>query len=105
MTRIKLTDLPNNASSKLAVFGYEHGVCVIRQGLDVVVYANQCPHMAMPMDWVEGQFLTADKTYIQCAVHGALFRKNDGVCVAGPCLGKTLQSVEFSLRDGYLIIG
>jgi nitrite reductase/ring-hydroxylating ferredoxin subunit len=35
--------------------------------------------------------------YIQCATHGALFRFEDGLCLAGPCPGKHLQSVPLNL--------
>lgn len=104
MPKITITDIPNNGSVRLTSDNYEHGLCIIRDGLNINAFINHCPHMGMPMDWAEGQFLTADKQYIQCAVHGALFNKSDGVCVAGPCQGQRLQPVPFTVKDGQAIL-
>lgn len=105
---MKLTDIPDNTSIRLPHADYEHGVCVVRQGLSVFAYANRCPHMGMPMDWVEGQFLTAPSAaatkHIQCSVHGALFTIDNGLCVAGPCQGQTLTPVPVSIVNGNITI-
>lgn len=59
-------------------------------------YVNSCVHVPMPMDWVENQFLTDDRQHILCATHGAYYRPEDGLCVAGPGLGKSLTPVPLS---------
>ncbi|MEE8263379.1 MAG: Rieske (2Fe-2S) protein, partial [Gammaproteobacteria bacterium] len=40
--------------------------------------------------WVPDQFLDETGNLLQCATHGALFRIEDGFCVAGPCTGASL---------------
>lgn len=110
MKLCELTDIPSPAgqpgSLRITPQGWhnEHGICVVRDGMQVYAYENRCPHMLMPMDWIEGQFLTADKQHIQCAVHGALFRPEDGHCVAGPCTGQRLQRIPVSVINGQIMI-
>jgi len=76
----------------------------VRRGADVHVYVNSCPHTGMPLDFQPGQFLSADRSLIQCSTHGAQFRIEDGYCVAGPCAGDHLTAVETEIRDGRVYI-
>jgi nitrite reductase/ring-hydroxylating ferredoxin subunit len=66
---------------------------VVRQGGEVRAYLNSCPHTGGPLDWVPDQFLSIDRRHIQCATHDALFRWEDGVCLAGPCTGDVLTAI------------
>lgn len=59
----------------------------------VYAYRNNCPHIGAPLNWVANQFLTEDKKHIVCALHGALFRIEDGLCIAGPCYGESLEAL------------
>jgi len=68
-------------------------VFVVRKGQGVYAYINSCPHTGSPLDWNEHEFLSLDKHYIQCAMHAALFRLADGICVAGPCAGASLTAI------------
>ena len=61
---------------------------------------NSCPHTGGPLDWVEDQFLDLDRRHILCATHGALFRIEDGHCLAGPCKGKGLTAVAIVVAEG-----
>lgn len=72
----------------------------IRQGEQVFVYINSCPHIGAPLDWHPGQFLTRDKKAIQCTAHGAMFRIEDGECFFGPCVGQGLEPVTVAVLDG-----
>ncbi len=63
---------------------------VLRTAEGVLAYENRCPHRGTSLDWVPGRFLSADGQFLQCATHGALFRFEDGQCVAGPCAGDAL---------------
>ena len=76
----------------------------IRQGEQVHGYVNVCPHTASPLDWVENQFMSLDKSHIMCATHGAEFRIEDGFCVMGPCRGQSLDSISVSVRDGDVVL-
>lgn len=68
------------------------------------LYRNSCPHRSIPLEWMPDQFLDYEKQYIQCATHGALFRIDDGVCVAGPCVEDRLDSVPFEIHNGDVVV-
>ncbi|MDF1691215.1 MAG: Rieske 2Fe-2S domain-containing protein [Zhongshania sp.] len=70
----------------------------------VYVYRNRCPHLGIELNWQEDQFLDYDNSLIQCATHGALFIIENGSCVAGPCVGKTLEAVPFTINNGVLTL-
>ncbi|MGB5277041.1 MAG: Rieske 2Fe-2S domain-containing protein [Gammaproteobacteria bacterium] len=63
-------------------------------------YINSCPHTGANLDWQEDQFLDMDNMFIQCSTHDALFEIDSGQCVAGPCIGDSLQPVELVIEDG-----
>ena len=75
-------------------------VIVLRRGDSALVYRNQCPHRGTPLDWSEDRFFDASGEHLICATHGALFRPDDGVCIAGPCAGDALPAVEVKVQDG-----
>ena len=79
-------------------------VFIVRQGKQVFAYLNSCPHTGGPLDWVPDQFLSLDKHNIQCATHDALFRLDDGYCVAGPCAGEMLKAVPVIIDAGKIMI-
>jgi nitrite reductase/ring-hydroxylating ferredoxin subunit len=64
----------------------------------VYAYRNSCPHTGGPLDWQPDQFLNIDRDHIQCATHDALFRMQDGYCVAGPCRGQYLAPVSVEVK-------
>jgi nitrite reductase/ring-hydroxylating ferredoxin subunit len=72
---------------------------VVRKGDVLAAYRNRCPHTGAPLEWQPHQFLDIDNSFIQCAIHGALFRPDDGYCLRGPCVGQSLEPLEVSL-DG-----
>jgi nitrite reductase/ring-hydroxylating ferredoxin subunit len=79
-------------------------VVVLRQGERIIAYRNECPHAGSPLDLMPDQFLSADGRHLQCHTHGALFRIEDGMCIAGPCLGRALAPVALRIEDGALLI-
>ncbi|GAB1267225.1 Rieske (2Fe-2S) protein [Aurantivibrio infirmus] len=77
----------------------------IKTQKDFQVYLNRCPHVGLPLNWVADQFMDADGELIQCKSHGALFRIEDGQCVAGPCIGQSLQRIESHTNaDNFLCV-
>jgi nitrite reductase/ring-hydroxylating ferredoxin subunit len=78
-------------------------VLVVRRGQGVYAYINSCPHTGSPLDWNEHEFLSLDKRYIQCAMHAALFRLEDGICVAGPCTGASLTAIAVEVEADLVI--
>ena len=73
---------------------------VVRKGALVAGYVDTCPHAGWPLAALDDRFLTRDAGRILCSGHGALFRLEDGVCVAGPCTGQRLAPWPLEVRDG-----
>jgi len=63
---------------------------VVRCGDAVRGYIDSCPHAGMPLALLPNRYLTRESDLIVCSSHGALFRPADGLCVGGPCAGKSL---------------
>jgi nitrite reductase/ring-hydroxylating ferredoxin subunit len=80
--------------------GRLYDVFVVRKHGELNAYLNRCPHTGGPLDWVPDQFLSLDGQHIQCATHAALFRIDDGFCVAGPCRGQSLARLPVTIKDG-----
>lgn len=66
----------------------------------VVAYVNRCVHVPTELDWQPGEFLDADKRWILCSIHGAMYEPADGHCVGGPCGRGKLMPVAVTERDG-----
>jgi len=97
-----VSELPGDGSRGFSVTtaaGIRDLFLVNRCG-EVRGYLNQCPHTGGPLDWVPDQFLDLDRRWIQCATHDALFRIDNGLCVAGPCSGKSLTALTLKLEHG-----
>lgn len=74
-------------------------VVVVRRGTRVHGYVNSCPHTGGPLEWVENEFMSEDGDHLMCHTHGALFRVDDGYCIAGPCAGDGLRPLAVEV-DG-----
>lgn len=80
------------------------GIIVVRLGQSVVAYRNRCPHRGTPLDWRPDDFLDLAREHLVCATHGALFRLEDGFCVAGPCEGDGLSKVQVEVDAGRVLL-
>jgi len=90
---------PGSRAFAWGEFGNEFRMFVVRKGALVRAYVNECPHARHPLDWNLGQVFDPSRELLVCASHGAKFRPEDGVCVEGPCLGKSLMPVEIDVGD------
>lgn len=94
-----LDDIPlidgnvGEAALELKIDNKKIFVLAIRQGDEVFLYKNSCPHIGSPLDFDPGRFLNPDNTHILCATHGALFEIDNGKCIYGPCEGKDLEAI------------
>ena len=77
-------------------------VIVTRRAGEFFAYENRCPHRGTPLDWSPDRFLDSSGQHLTCATHGALFRIEDGECIAGPCAGDGLRALPVVLREGRL---
>ncbi len=101
----RLDDLKDPGSAGFVVQrqGRDVPVMVIRIGPAVFGYVNSCPHIGVPLDWIQGWFLDRSRTKILCASHGATFRIEDGFCVGGPCAGDSLSPFPLRVVDGMVV--
>ncbi len=80
-------------------------VVVVRWGKQVFGYVNKCPHDGVNLDWERNTFLDPDYgVRLMCGKHGALFDLGTGMCVEGPCKGRSLQPVALSVLDGDICV-
>lgn len=74
---------------------------LVRGARGLRAYLNSCPHTGVTLDWQPDRFLDEAGRHLQCATHGALFRIEDGFCIAGPCAGQSLTPLALEERpDG-----
>jgi nitrite reductase/ring-hydroxylating ferredoxin subunit len=98
----KLDDLEDHCAMELTI--EERQLFAVRQGNSIFAYWNLCPHRNSPLNWVPNQFLDTENQLIQCALHGALFEIDSGLCIAGPCSGDSLQPVELRCEDHFYYV-
>ena len=88
---------PSQALGEGASRGFaldELRLLVVRREGRVYAYQNRCPHRGVALEWQPDQFLDASASLIQCSTHAALFLIESGECVAGPCAGQFLISLD-----------
>lgn len=102
----RLPDLAATGCREFRVGGGEWPMrgFVVRDGAHVHAYVNRCAHQAFPLNYLPDQFLTHDGAAILCYVHGALFTKDKGFCLAGPCSGLSLASVPIRVIDDCVLL-
>ncbi len=100
-----LADLadPGSAAFTVAGGGERLRVMVIRRGDTAYGYVNSCPHILAPLDWERGQFLDVDRQHILCGNHAAIFDIATGLCLRGPCVGRSLTPYPVVVRDGWVV--
>jgi nitrite reductase/ring-hydroxylating ferredoxin subunit len=79
-------------------------IFLMRRGDGVLAYINACPHIGTPLDTVPDRFLSLDGRHFLCSTHGALFRLEDGYCIAGPCEGDSLMPAPVRVVDGLVVL-
>ena len=77
---------------------------VVRRGGNVHAYVNHCPHAGYPLNWSPDAFLAPDAPLILCAMHGALFEIETGLCLSGPCDGLRLRALAVRVVRGYVML-
>ncbi len=73
---------------------------VLRRGGKFFAYVNRCKHISIPLDYGDEDFLTSDNKFIMCKNHGALYEPETGLCVSGPCAGRSLEKIELEIKGG-----
>ena len=76
-----------------------NGFAIRYQG-QVHAYLNRCAHVALELDWNQGEFFDGTKQYLMCSTHGAIYWPENGRCAGGPCRGGSLRPITVWERDG-----
>ncbi|CAN5416265.1 Rieske (2Fe-2S) protein [soil metagenome] len=79
---------------------------VVRRGADAIGYVDRCPHAGVPLAArADGYqvYPVSDGLLVACTWHGALFRAEDGFCVAGPCAQQRLAAWPVAVRRGTIV--
>ena len=79
-------------------------IVVVRWGRQVFGYVNKCPHDGVNLDWERNQFLDPNGIRLMCGKHGATFELGTGMCVEGPCKGRSLTPVALSIIDNDICV-
>ena len=95
-----ISDLDATHSLRTKIAGIPYVVVISPEDQQLRVYKNACPHLGIQLEMLENEFLDPAREYIVCANHGALFQLEDGLCIAGPCAGQSLQSVGVKIAQG-----
>jgi nitrite reductase/ring-hydroxylating ferredoxin subunit len=98
--RLEDIEDPGSKGLTVSIAGRLQEIFIVRRGGSVFGYLNSCPHTGGPLDWTPDRFLDLDGRHIQCAMHAALFRIEDGRCIAGPCNGDRLTPVHVEVEAG-----
>jgi len=80
------------------------GVVVQARAGVVRAFLNWCPHAGHPLNLGPHGFLSPDGTLLMCHSHGALFEKEGGLCVAGPCAGRSLRAIPIEVDAGLVLL-
>jgi nitrite reductase/ring-hydroxylating ferredoxin subunit len=97
---VDLVDGGEGIRFDLAGNGETRSAFVVRWRNRAFAYINECMHQATELDWNDGDFFDESGLYLMCATHGAMYEPDSGLCIAGPCRGARLVTVEVHERDG-----
>jgi nitrite reductase/ring-hydroxylating ferredoxin subunit len=103
----RLDEIPDGRARGLVLPDMGDGplrVLVLRRGDAVIAYRNRCPHRGTPLDLRPDDFLDREGKHIVCATHGAIFRPEDGYCLAGPCAGDSLEPIPARVENGIVLV-
>jgi nitrite reductase/ring-hydroxylating ferredoxin subunit len=73
---------------------------VVRRNGGVSGYVDRCPHTGTPLALMPDRYLTREADLLVCSTHGAMFRPEDGFCLAGPCAGLSLAAWPVETSGG-----
>ncbi|MDH4173459.1 MAG: Rieske 2Fe-2S domain-containing protein [Betaproteobacteria bacterium] len=95
-----LRDAGDGVRFEIEYFGERAPAFAVRHQGRVHAYLNRCAHVAMELDWREGQFFDLEGRDLICSTHGAVYAAATGACRGGPCGGAPLVRLQVEERDG-----
>ena len=92
-------DLPPGAARGFQPEGHR-SLFALRTATGLYAYRNRCPHAGFELNWLPDRFLDRSGQYLHCQTHGALFDRESGRCLAGPCAGARLEPIVVLEHSG-----
>jgi nitrite reductase/ring-hydroxylating ferredoxin subunit len=77
---------------------------LVKTATGIAAFVNYCPHAGHPLNIRPNRFLTPDGNLILCCSHGALFTRDEGLCVAGPCQGQRLTPIPVEIWGDHVLL-
>jgi nitrite reductase/ring-hydroxylating ferredoxin subunit len=86
-------------------FGRPRSAIVLCDATETLhAYLNECRHLPIPLDAGSGQVWNIERTHLLCSTHGAMYRPDDGLCVAGPCAGASLLRLDVAIEGADVFV-
>jgi len=73
--------------------GAKVSALAIRYQGRIYAYVNACRHIPIELDLQDGEIFDLSGHYLICSMHGARYLPDSGLCVAGPCQGRSLKPI------------
>lgn len=77
---------------------------VVQFDAQYFAYLNRCGHIAVRLDYREGEFFSDDGQTLVCSTHGAEYAPDSGACLGGPCYGIGLEPLAITENEGQLYL-
>lgn len=84
--------------------GSDVSAFLVKSKNQAYAYRNSCPHTGAPLNWKPNAFLDIGNRFILCALHGALFEIDTGLCIDGPCRGSRLETISVKVEGGEVFL-
>lgn len=84
--------------------GREEPAFVVRYDGVPRAFLNRCAHVPVELDWQTSDFFDLQGLYLVCAYHGAAYDPVGGLCIGGPCKGRSLIPLTVSESDGRIFL-
>lgn len=99
-TSAALQDAGKGVRFTVEYFGETVPAFTVRHAGRVHGYLNRCAHVAMELDWREGEFFDSEGRDLICSTHGAVYAADSGRCLGGPCGGTPLVRLNIEEHAG-----
>ncbi len=101
-----VSDIPENGSKGFILEQNQKpfSIFIIKHKSQLFAYKNHCPHTGANLNWQPDVFMDYEHRYIQCAIHGAKFEVETGLCIWGPCATQSLTNVDVVIKDGEIFL-
>ena len=89
---------------EVIINGREESIFLVEKNGEIKAWLDHCPHRGTPLSWMPDNYLDSEGEHLICATHGALFRVDDGICIAGPCINQALEPCNIEIIDDEIFL-